>query len=88
MQHFFECAEQLQSAFRQPGQDVVWLLISDSLDIRSLSKTAFGDKLLVKLDEPSHVAGMTGHDWPKQAQSSPVPLQLRLWRFALHIGVQ
>jgi hypothetical protein len=62
VQHFFECAEQLQSAFRQPGQDVVWLLISDSLDIRSLSKTAYGDKLLVKLDEPSHVAGMTGHE--------------------------
>ncbi len=62
VQHFFKCAEQLQSAFRQPGQDVVWLLISDSLDIRSLSKTAYGDKLLVKLDEPSHVAGMTGHE--------------------------
>lgn len=66
VQHFFECAEQLQAAFRQPWQQVVWLLISDSLDIRALSKTTYGDKVLVKLDEPSHVAGMSG-DEQKQA---------------------
>ena len=62
VQHFFECAQQLQATFRQPGQPVVWLLLSDSLDIRSLTKMTYGDKVLVKLDEPSHVAGMSGQE--------------------------
>lgn len=62
VQHFFECAEQLQATFGQPWQKVVWLLLSDSLDIRSLTKTSYGAKVLVKLDEPSHVAGMSGHE--------------------------
>ncbi|KAL3130709.1 hypothetical protein ABBQ38_000058 [Trebouxia sp. C0009 RCD-2024] len=62
VQHFFDCANQLVTTFRQPGQQVVWLLLSDSLDIRSLTKSTYGDRVLVKLDEPSHVAGMSGNE--------------------------
>ena len=62
IQHFFDCADQLAATFRQPGQHVVWLLLSDSLDIRSLTKNTYGDRVLVKLDEPSHVAGMSGSE--------------------------
>lgn len=62
IRHFFECADQLVATFRQPGQQIVWLLLSDSLDIRSLTKSTYGDRVLVKLDEPSHVAGMSGNE--------------------------
>ena len=62
VQHFFECATQLETAFRHGQQQVVWLLLADSLEIRVIANATYGEKVLVKIDKPSHVAGLKGQE--------------------------
>lgn len=42
----FKCAERLEARYRQPGQQVIWYLISDSLALRYAARTRYGSKVL------------------------------------------
>lgn len=55
---FFRCAEELEKSFAVAGQQVVWLLISDSSALRSGAEQKYGEKLVVtqglRLEHSSH----------------------------------
>ena len=62
VQHFFDCAEQLDQTFNIQRRDIVWFLVSDSLDIRRLAKEAWPGKILTQEVQPGHVAATSGQD--------------------------
>uniref|UniRef100_A0A383WNK2 Uncharacterized protein n=1 Tax=Tetradesmus obliquus TaxID=3088 RepID=A0A383WNK2_TETOB len=46
---YFRCAAALEKAYRVPGQEVVWYLMSDSLGFRQAAKNKFGAKVMTDL---------------------------------------
>lgn len=63
VKQFFECAEGLQGTFGQPGQQVVWFLISDSIQVRQAAVDMYGsDRVMTRLESPGHVANTAGAD--------------------------
>ena len=48
---FINCSSQLEAALARPGQQVLWLLMSDSLWLRRDLQQRFGTKLLTLVDD-------------------------------------
>jgi hypothetical protein len=53
---FSTCAEQIQLLRSVPGQDVVWYIISDSLQVRRYASSVHGDKILAPISTINHVS--------------------------------
>lgn len=66
--------QDLENYHRLPGQQVMWLLVSDSLSLRRLAKAKYGDKLVVH-DGDAEVRTCTPASLPdflcKPHESSP-----------------
>ena len=60
VQHFFDCAEQIEQSFDINGQEPVWYLVSDSLEIRQRASEAYGEKIMTHLTQPGHVWATDG----------------------------
>ena len=56
--HFFDCAQHLASEYGD--LDAIWLLVSDSVEVRKQAKAKYGDLLMTKLDSPGHSKHTTG----------------------------
>lgn len=55
VQHFLDCAEQLEATYKLPGQEAVWFVISDSVDLRRLALEKYGSKVMTRVMQPSHI---------------------------------
>ncbi|KAK9918665.1 hypothetical protein WJX75_005791 [Coccomyxa subellipsoidea] len=44
--NYFKCAKEIQEDKRQEGQDVIWLLVSDSEDIRVAAAQKYPNLIL------------------------------------------
>lgn len=60
VRHFFDCAQFLEDSFKQQDQGTIWLLMSDSLKVRTQAKAIFGKQLSTKLDPPGHSKHTSG----------------------------
>ena len=60
VQHFFSCAEELAQTFNIRGEQVAWLVVSDSLDIPRLASEAYPERVLTQAVQPGHVAATEG----------------------------
>lgn len=52
-QPYFDCAQQIEDSRRLSGQQVVWLVISESLYLRQAARDFFGEKVLTDLRTPA-----------------------------------
>ena len=48
---FFKCAADLEAAFALPGQQVVWYLVSDSVELRQAAVAEYGSKLVTTINQ-------------------------------------
>lgn len=62
VQHFLDCAEQIEATYKLPEQQVVWFVISDSIDLRHLVQAQYGSKVLTRVIQPAHIFASEDHD--------------------------
>lgn len=60
VQHFFDCAKQLEQTYKTDGQDSVWFVVSDSLAIRQLANATYAGKVMTRVTQPGHVLAAEG----------------------------
>ena len=56
VKHFFNCAQELIDKYKQPQQNAIMFLMSDSLSIRQEAHKLYGEQLITKLEQPGHTA--------------------------------
>ena len=57
--NYFDCAKEVEQAFFVKAEDVVWLLLSDSKDLRRQASEFYGDKVhILSTDNVEHSYGM------------------------------
>ena len=65
VQHFFDCAEQLEKTYKTDDQDCVWFVVSDSLEIRRQASEAYAPKVMTRVTQPGHVIAKQEHSQTK-----------------------
>ncbi|GAA6039174.1 hypothetical protein JCM8097_000453 [Rhodosporidiobolus ruineniae] len=58
---FFRCAKELGATYAQPGQKVIFALVTDSAHLKDDAQRVFGDRLVTTDMKPQHVHQKSGH---------------------------
>jgi len=80
---WFDCAQRIEDDFRADGQEVIWYLITDSSNLRTLALAEYGNKLVSRTDlRVTHIGKERSDNRPPVAGFVAAFAEMYLFAFA------